>query len=151
MRNEKQRNSEDAQQEGVETSGGRQETEPAFESGGGEKVLIVEDEPLVRMCVTRTLTEQGYRVAEAKNGEEALQYLHDSRDVGLVITDLVMPLMDGWALAERIREMNTRPRILFISGHSRSGSPESACGNTLLRKPFTPEDLLAKVREILDH
>ncbi|MFO0582519.1 MAG: PAS domain S-box protein [Anaeromyxobacter sp.] len=125
---------------------------PSPGPGGCETVVIVEDDPRVREVTSRILRQAGYRVLDAATGADALALL-GSEDVGLVISDVVMPAMNGRQLADRLRERPLPPRMLFISGHPqeivyRRGLLDP--GTPLLAKPFTPGALLARVREVLD-
>jgi nitrogen-specific signal transduction histidine kinase/CheY-like chemotaxis protein len=117
-------------------------------------VLVVEDEPAVRSLIGRVLTKRGYAVIEAANGREALQLAADSsRPVDLLISDIVMPGMDGPELARRLATLRPGLPVLLISGYSHDaivregGFPP---GTAFLGKPFTPSELAARVEEILD-
>jgi PAS domain S-box-containing protein len=117
-------------------------------SSGSETILLTEDEDAVREIVAETLRDRGYTVLEARHGREALE-LAEARQgpIDLLLTDIVMPRMGGPELWARIRERFPETRVLFLSGHT-GAAP--APGPVLLRKPFSPEDLVVKVREILD-
>ncbi len=123
---------------------------PARESG---TVLLVEDEDAVRVLATRVLRRRGYTVHAAKDGEEAWRLLQGvDTPVDLVITDLVMPVMGGQELAERLRTLPKPPRVLFTTGYTddaliRRGSFPS--GVAYLEKPFSMEALAAAVRNAL--
>ena len=116
-------------------------------------ILVVEDSPAVRKMVCAMLTQTGYHCLEAGDGSEALRLLEDDADVRLVITDVIMPNMDGAELARRLAEIRPDLRILFMSGYVddsvvRSiGKPSS---NIFLPKPFTASVLMEKVRQALD-
>ncbi len=121
----------------------------------GETVLLVEDEAAVRSLARSALEAQGYRLLEARNGDEALALaLSHPGDIHLLVTDLVMPAMSGRQLAERLTEARRATRVLYVSGYASEallrygGSPGEAV--LLLQKPFTPRDLLLRVREALD-
>jgi len=117
-------------------------------------VLVVEDEEIVRDLVVEVLRGEGYRVAGADRGSEALRLVReDFRDVDLLISDLVMPEMNGSEVARRVRELAPLARVLFVSGYSESDIADQGLGELkfeVLQKPFTPEVLVRKVREILD-
>ena len=121
---------------------------------GTETILLVEDEDVVRLTAREVLRTCGYTVIEARHGKEALvQSEAHQRRIHLAVTDVMMPRMDGLELANRLREARPDTKILFISGFSEgNGSPPGDVGNgtAFLRKPFTPEALSLKVREILD-
>jgi two-component system cell cycle sensor histidine kinase/response regulator CckA len=132
-----------------------QRAAPAAVPGGGETILLAEDEPAVRALAGRVLRERGYTVIEASNGDEALHVaeVRNRSAIDLLLTDMVMPQMGGAALAEHLKELYPGLRVLFISGytdsaliqHGRMGSVME-----LLHKPFSPGDLARKVRELLD-
>ncbi|MEK7315172.1 MAG: ATP-binding protein, partial [Candidatus Eisenbacteria bacterium] len=121
-------------------------------------ILLVEDEESVREIAREFLTQSGYVVVEASNGEEALaEFSRPGRPVDLVLTDIVMPLLGGVRLAEEIRNIDSRVPIVFMSGYSREHSdPSTATSQTLglpspfLAKPFGPEQLIAVVAEALE-
>jgi len=122
---------------------------------GNETILLVEDDPSVRLVSSSILRDGGYTVLEATNGEEALRVLRErSGDtIHLVVTDVVMPRMGGKELADEMKLMRSAPKILFTSGYTenailRSGAVEP--GTVLLQKPFTSNALAEKVREVLD-
>jgi signal transduction histidine kinase/ActR/RegA family two-component response regulator len=120
----------------------------------GETVLLVEDEAGVRSLAREVLDRAGYRVLEATDGEEALALCRrGSGPIDLLITDVVMPRMSGSTLARRLAPLCPGMKVLFISGFTDSAlvrhgvqSGEVEC----LLKPFGPEDLLQRVREVLD-
>ena len=116
----------------------------------GATVLVVEDEDGLRAVIRRLLQDEGYSVLEAPNGARALQLLaHGAdREVGLVLTDLRMPVMDGRQLASALARLHPSLPIVFMSGFTaqlmdlRLVSPDLA----FLAKPFRNDDLLATVR-----
>jgi signal transduction histidine kinase len=119
----------------------------------GEMVLVVEDEPAVRQMASRALKEYGYRVIEASHGREALEILEQNGGtVRLLLTDVVMPVMDGPELARRAAEHLPGLPVLFMSGYTddeivRRGLLEK--GQPFLQKPFTPESLSEQVDRLL--
>ena len=119
-----------------------------------ETILVVEDEEVVRNLVRNLLRTFGYNVLEARQGEEALQILQrQPNGVDLVITDIVMPVMGGRQLGEHLASLNPNIRILYMSGYTdvavvRQGTLGSDVA--FLQKPFTPDVLARKVREVLD-
>ena len=123
-------------------------------TGGSETVLLVEDEVKLRSLVRRVLETEGYLVLEALDCMEAL--LIASRHKGhihMLLTDVVMPVMSGRELAERLAKRRPEMKILYMSGYTddrifRHGVLES--GVAFLQKPFAPESLAHKVREVLD-
>jgi two-component system, cell cycle sensor histidine kinase and response regulator CckA len=120
---------------------------------GSETVLLVDDEEGVRKLVCAILTSNGYSVIEAGNGQSALAaYEKNGHKVDMVLTDVVMPQMDGFELVKRLAEKNPGVKILFMSGYRDNpvGGADDKPTRPFLHKPFTPDVLLAKVREILD-
>jgi two-component system, cell cycle sensor histidine kinase and response regulator CckA len=120
------------------------------ESAPGRTVLVVEDEDALRANIRRLLEQEGYEVIEAPNGASALQLLEDRSGpaIGLVLTDLRMPVMDGRQLAAALARRRPSLPIVFMSGFTaqlmdlRLVSPNLA----FLAKPFRDHDLLAAVR-----
>jgi two-component system cell cycle sensor histidine kinase/response regulator CckA len=121
---------------------------------GSETVLLVEDQDAVAAVIRATLHFCGYHVLEAHNGSEALALLERHRGtIHLVVTDIVMPVMGGSELALRLRELRPETKVLFISGFSEravSAHGTKDPGFAFLQKPFMPETLARKVREVLD-
>jgi PAS domain S-box-containing protein len=130
--------------------GGRDE--PA--QGGGETILVVEDEAAVRRLTCRILGRQGYRVLEAPDGSAALDtWRAHAGSIDLLVTDVVMPGMSGKELAERLAELQPGLEPVFMSGYTddmvlRHGVEAEAL--RLVEKPFDAEQLLAAVRSALD-
>jgi PAS domain S-box-containing protein len=121
---------------------------------GRETILLAEDQPDVRELARDVLQLSGYSVLEAKDGAEALELAERERaPVHLLLTDVVMPQMSGRELAARLRARHPGLRVLFMSGYTddaivRQEVLES--GTAFLQKPFTPDALGRKVRELLD-
>ncbi|HKZ78552.1 MAG TPA: response regulator [Pyrinomonadaceae bacterium] len=119
---------------------------------GTETILIVEDEEMVRKLARDILEDRGYRVLVAATGEQALRICDgNGNDIHLLLTDVIMPTMNGKVLAER----TSRPglRVLYMSGYTddvivRHGVLEP--GTNFLEKPFTPDALARKVKEVLN-
>jgi PAS domain S-box-containing protein len=123
-------------------------------AGGAESILLVEDDEMVRRFTSSALTGQGFAVVEAANGLEALEKLTE-RDGGfsMVVTDVVMPGMDGRQLANHVRDRFQDVKLLFVSGYAEDRlSPGGVVGPGVhfLRKPYTAEELAGKVRAVLD-
>jgi two-component system, cell cycle sensor histidine kinase and response regulator CckA len=122
--------------------------------GGSETILIVEDEDMVRALAIRSLRDHGYRVLEARQGAEALHQLElNANGVDLVISDVVMPEMGGRELAQRIAALRPSLPVLFISGYTGEDVIERGlldAGAPFQQKPFGPDSLARKVREMLD-
>jgi two-component system cell cycle sensor histidine kinase/response regulator CckA len=120
---------------------------------GTAKILLVEDEDAVRTFSARALANKGYEVLDADSGEAALEIMSSQEDGGLdlLITDVIMPNMDGPTLAQRMRQINPKLKIIFISGYTEEKLKEHMSDNTwFLPKPFTLKQLAAKVKEALD-
>ena len=119
----------------------------------GETVLVVEDQQEVRDLVVTVLRSYGYRTLEAADGVEAMELAAaHTGAIHLVITDIVMPRMTGRELAEKIRVARDNVKILFMSGHAGDGyAGELKNGQgELMRKPFTPGDIVRRVRAMLE-
>lgn len=111
------------------------------------RILVVDDEPIVRSFIARLLEEQGYTVQVAVDGAEAL-HIAGADPVGfdLVISDVRMPRVDGWQLGRLMRERWPRLPMLYISGYDlEQNAPRAA----FLRKPFDPSELLRRVAHLL--
>ena len=115
-------------------------------------MLVVDDEPAVRRLLARILRSHGYDVFETEDAHSALAFMGSaSRQMDLVVTDIVMPAMSGVKLAEQIRSQWPAVKVLFVSGFPASEAlPAMEASIPLLGKPFTPEEIEAKVRELLD-
>ena len=122
--------------------------------GGGEIILLAEDDADVRTLNVRTLREAGYEVLAAEDGNAALEIAaRPGLHLDLVITDVVMPGRNGWEVAEAILEQRPEALVLFVSGFAPATLtplrlPER--GFPFLAKPFTPSALLHRVRQLLD-
>jgi DNA-binding NtrC family response regulator len=121
---------------------------------GSETILLVEDEEMVRALIRTILQRKGYRVIEAREGQEALKILDRLREtVALLITDTVMPGMNGLDLAREITRQRPETKVLFMSGYTDHALLDQGLlltARQFLQKPFTPDVLAGKVREMLD-
>jgi len=122
---------------------------------GHETVLLVEDDPLVRGLTARVLRKQGYHLLEASNGSEALRVAekHVREVIHLLLTDVVMPGMIGRELAERLRSVFPKIKVLYMSGYTKSAIVHHGLleeGINFIQKPFMVETLSRKVREVID-
>jgi two-component system cell cycle sensor histidine kinase/response regulator CckA len=121
---------------------------------GTEAVLLVEDEPGVRALIGHVLTGCGYTVLLASNGEDATRVVMEhAGPIQLLVTDVVMPGMGGWQVAQWVRKVYPDIRVLFVSGYTddaviRQGVQQE--GANFLQKPFSSFDLASKVRDVLD-
>ena len=122
--------------------------------GGSETILIVEDEDMVRDLASRGLRERGYQVLEARHGADAIRQLELHRDgVDLVISDVVMPEMGGRELGRRLAGFKRPLSVLYISGYTGEDVIQRGlldAGAPFQQKPFAPDGLARKVREMLD-
>ena len=120
----------------------------------GHTILLVEDDPQIRDLIRRSLDAKGYRVLKASDGQAALSLAADYRGpIDLLVTDVVMPGVDGFTLAERLVELRPETRVLLISGYAeQSVVREELVGSRhrFLLKPFTSARLLRAIREQLD-
>jgi CheY-like chemotaxis protein len=119
---------------------------------GHETILVVEDEPAVLSTITRMLERHGYTVVQAANGVAALHIL-ETTSVALVLTDTVMPHMGGLDLAGHLASSHPSLRVLFMTGYADENSLKSEQlppASEIMLKPFATEDLIRKVREVLD-
>jgi two-component system, cell cycle sensor histidine kinase and response regulator CckA len=110
-------------------------------------ILVVDDEAIARRFVERALTQAGFEVILANDGEEALELLRLApRKVGLVVTDLVMPGMGGHAFALEVAALPSPPPVLYMSAYE---APQGEMAKRFLQKPFSPEALVDAVRGLL--
>jgi len=119
---------------------------------GNETILLVEDEKGIRELAGRFLTNNGYTVLAAGNGAEALDLArHHTSPVDLLVTDMVMPKLDGRELVRLLRQSVPQMKVLLISGYSHQAGRDNGLEETpYLSKPFSMEQLMRKVREVLD-
>ena len=121
---------------------------------GSETILVAEDEDPVRKILVRTLEKYGYRVLEAPNGIEAVQMAWSFPDpIHLLLTDTIMPKMNGKELADEIRKTRPQTKVVFISGYPREVLSQQGILETgihLIQKPFELDDLVRQVRKFLD-
>ncbi|HOI54342.1 MAG TPA: response regulator, partial [Phycisphaerae bacterium] len=122
--------------------------------GGTETILVVEDDPTVRHLIVEVLRRSGYSVLEAGCADEALPLgNHYQHDIHLLVSDVVMPGLQGPDLARRLRAVRPAMRILFVTGYAENAAiadrnlPTDAA---LLTKPFGPAEVLRAVRRLLD-
>jgi two-component system cell cycle sensor histidine kinase/response regulator CckA len=118
---------------------------------GGGRILLVEDEDPVRVVAERALTRQGYQVTSARDGEEGLELVQQGGRFDLVVSDVVMPTMDGPAMARHIREIAPDLPVLFMSGYAEEQlRKEIGIANAwFMPKPFSVQQLSEKVGDVL--
>ena len=137
---------------GSEETQTNQETE-IRDLSGSETILLVEDEDPVRMFSSRALREKGYRVLEAASGDEALNIIKDEK-FDLLVTDVVMPKLDGPTLNKILKKRIPNLKTIFISGYTEDTFRQDVGKNSnihFLQKPFTLKDLASKVKEVLSN
>jgi PAS domain S-box-containing protein len=137
----------------LDTLDGR--NEPDSSPRGSETVLLVEDESSVRDLANRLLKQQGYRVLEAANGEEALRLAQETvgERIHLLLTDVVLPQMSGKELADQLKTFRPDLKVLYTSGYTDFAVVHHGVlnsGTHFLQKPFSLKTLSQKVREALD-
>lgn len=127
---------------------------PQLSLAGSETVLLVEDQADLRALIEEVLKKQGYKVLAAGSGEEAVRIAASTDgSIDMLLTDVVMPRMGGQQLSEIVRSKNPRVRVIFMSGYTNNALLHSGSlypGTSFLQKPFTPDVLLRKVREVLN-
>jgi CheY-like chemotaxis protein len=125
----------------------------APQRGDGEVVLVVEDEPAMREVTRRMLARNGYQVVSAASGQEALATLTHRLDrIDLLLTDVIMPQMQGKELAGKVLLLHPDTRVVYMSGYTQgllSAQGVLEPGIHLIEKPFSEATLLAKLREVL--
>ncbi|MDP2985757.1 PAS domain-containing sensor histidine kinase, partial [Hydrogenophaga sp.] len=121
--------------------------------GNGQLIMVVDDEAAIRQVTRSTLEAYGYRVVLASNGAEAVAlYAQNLQDIALVLTDMMMPVMDGPATVQALRQINPQVRLIGASGISQNGKVAKAAGSGLdhfLPKPYTAEVMLRLIDRVL--
>jgi len=136
-----------------EVESGQKEKARKKISDASETILMVEDNDEVRNLARNILQRYGYKVLEAENGEEALRISQQQQTIHLMLTDVVMPGMSGRELAECIQSQRPEIKVLYMSGYTDSAIVHHGVltsGVNFIQKPFTPEKLTSKIREVLD-
>jgi len=121
--------------------------------GGGEKILVVEDDEEVREYLRVALASLGYRAFETHDALSALELLTQQPDIALLLTDLGLPGMNGRTLAEQARVRLPGLRVIYTTGYARNAIVHHGLvdhGVNLLPKPFTVEALGRKIRQVLE-
>lgn len=129
-----------------------EEKQTASDLTGSARILLVEDEDAVRTFSARALSNKGYQVMDAPGGAAALQLLEDGKIVPeILVTDVMMPEMDGTTLAKQVKEKYPNVKIIFISGYAEDRFKEHLGADVwFLPKPFTLKQLATKVKEVID-
>ena len=121
--------------------------------GGTETILLVENEYELRVLSAKILRASGYTVWEADSPEDAIELArYSGARVDLILTDVALPGLGGIELADRLKSAHPEIKILFMSGREHIAVPldPAAHGFACLEKPFNPDSLVSKVREVLD-
>ena len=112
-----------------------------------QNILVVDDEAIARRFMERALSEAGFRVMLANDGEQALELIRTTRrKIALVVTDLVMPGMGGHAFALEVGKLPSPPPVLYISAYEK---PQGEMAKRFLQKPFTSGELVGAVRNLI--
>lgn len=140
--------------EGAAELGGTGTSPQSLPRGKGELVLVVDDEPTILQVTQHTLEHFGYRVLVASDGSEAVSiYARHRAEVAVVLTDMMMPVMDGPATIKVLRHLNPKVRVIGASGissHRRVAQATAAGLTHFLPKPYSAESLLLLLRQVLD-
>ena len=114
------------------------------------RILVVEDDPLIREFMVDTLREEGHHVIHAADGDEALARCK-RRVAEVLVTDIRLPgPVDGWEIAERCREHDPDLPVIYATGFS-PATPRPVQGSLLLQKPFAPEQILQAIKDVTAH
>jgi len=123
-------------------------------AGGDETILVVEDEEMVRRVIVQVLRENGYAVLEAANGRVAVELVgQPGEKIDLIVSDVVMPEMNGTEMVERVRALHPEVKVIFMSGYADERAKELSrfvAHREYLQKPVQPAKLLATIRKVLD-
>jgi CheY-like chemotaxis protein len=114
------------------------------------KILVAEDEAIVRLLVVETLRTCGHSVCEAADGQAALQLIQDCPDLDLIVCDIRLPKLDGFFLARSARQLRPDLGLLFLTGYIRAQPPQELSPAVIIRKPFDPDNLARQVAALLD-
>jgi DNA-binding NtrC family response regulator len=120
---------------------------------GTETVLVVEDEEMVRKLVCETLEAHGYAVIEAKSPADCLQFASGKDKIDLLLTDVIMPEMNGKELYQKLAAIHPNSKVLYMSGYTNDVIVHHGIldeGINFLQKPFTVHDLTQKIRKVLN-
>jgi len=132
----------------------RRTMEDAKVAKGSETILLVEDEEMLRKLGRQTLKAQGYQILEAANGDEAIAFAaQHGGTIHLLLTDVIMPGMNGREVATRLLETRPSLRVLFMSGYTDAAIVHQGVLDeraNFIQKPFVPDGLARRVREVLD-
>ncbi|MET4717223.1 CheY-like chemotaxis protein [Bradyrhizobium japonicum] len=111
------------------------------------RILVVEDDPLIREFLVDTLREEGHHVIHAADGQEALAWCR-RRVAEVLVTDIRLPnTVDGWEIAERCREQDPNLPVIYATGFS-PATPRPVPGSLLLQKPYLPEQIVQAIKDV---
>ena len=113
------------------------------------KILVAEDEAIVRLLVVETLRGAGHCVLEAADGQAGLELIQANPDLDLIVSDIRLPKMDGFAMARGARQARHGLGLLFLTGYVRIELPDDLSPAAIIRKPFDSENLAKKVSAML--
>jgi signal transduction histidine kinase/CheY-like chemotaxis protein len=138
----------------IETDSADTPNKPAHH--GNATILFVEDESMLRKTYSKILKRYGYNIIQANNGTEALEYIqkHPRKTIDLLLTDIIMPKMNGYDLSRKIKQKLINIKVIFISGYDDNIKGLDKIDNLtsiFLNKPFKSEDLLSTIHKILIH
>ena len=120
---------------------------------GKARILVIEDEHAIRQLTQQILEARGYDVLVAGEAGTGLDIYHEhSGDIGLVISDVVMPGMSGWEVLTKLKRMDSALPVIVVSGYpeAREHGEDAPAPDVLLRKPYQSTELLEAVRQLLD-
>jgi CheY-like chemotaxis protein len=121
----------------------------AVSTSGGVTVLIVEDEPLVLDMISQELIDQGFAVLEADTAEAALSIIESGQTVDVLFTDICLPgEMDGWRLAETVREAKPKLPVIYATGYNLKRAAQVP-GSVFLKKPYRPSAIAETIRTLI--
>ena len=129
------------------------EQPPEHLPGSGQTVLVVEDEPLVRLLIIDVLDELGYKALEASDGPSGLRILQSPQRVDLLITDIGLPGLNGRQVADAARVVRPDLKVLFMTGYAENAVAAQgilASGMQIITKPFAMDVLAKRIRELMD-
>ena len=138
----------------AEPGGSAGKARPVKPRGGKETILVVEDDPMVRLLVDSVLENYGYRVLQAESGAQAIEIFEaNGRKIDLALLDVIMPKMNGRQVCEALRERSPKLKVLFLTGYTADLIQDRGIlvdGIDLMLKPAQPDELAGKIREMLD-
>ena len=131
----------------------RSRPDPHQQAGSGQTVLVVEDEPLVRLLIVDVLDELGYKALEAADGPAGLRILQSPQSIDLLITDIGLPGLNGRQVADAARVLRPDLKVLFMTGYAENAAIANgilAPGMQMITKPFAMDALTKRIRELID-